>query len=585
MTTSYTLTGDLASLLGGDIKAPKHVKVTLSTNLGDVALVDLDANEVRLSGTTRVDLTDDLTFSLSLIATNSTGTNVTDGTLRYKVDAIYRDANNRERTWTSGYFTLTADADLSDKAGAAGDLDVTVAPSPSLIDSPQAANINSSTSATRTALNSLYVSVANRPISLRDTTGIDWTGATDSRGAIQDAITAAGVGATIEMGRPGIIRCDSGISLLEHQTLIGGGPFTGAGASPQSEIKFPTLVASQVGVTGGGNNVIRSLLIRGPMTGANSTVGFKSTAGSPRFENTGFYGWAIGTSLANAYYAVFDRCEWVRNKYGLVNSGNYNLTLVAPRFWCGYGASDASLGYAIDGGARGMTILGGSVERYQTGIRVYSKQQLDAFGLYMESSTAGAGIYAVDASSTDGVAINLVGGTKYLTEHTRYLNLSGATNLTLNARGQKFVCPTSSTTSPIAYYLNTTDTTVKGDVGADDWSEVLKVGALYVPTAVASLGVKALRILHPTRTYADGRLSTTATLDFPSIAAAGQQELTVTLTGAVVGDQVQVGPPATLEGGLVPSARVSAPDTVTVRLSNITGAAIDPASAAWRVTI
>jgi hypothetical protein len=76
-------------------------------------------------------------------------------------------------------------------------------------------------------------------------------------------------------------------------------------------------------------------------------------------------------------------------------------------------------------------------------------------------------------------------------------------------------------------------------------------------------------------------LFASASLDFPSVAAAGQQELTITVTGAAVGDAVMLASPASLTAGLVATARVSAANTVTVRLSNITAGAIDPAAATW----
>jgi hypothetical protein len=80
-------------------------------------------------------------------------------------------------------------------------------------------------------------------------------------------------------------------------------------------------------------------------------------------------------------------------------------------------------------------------------------------------------------------------------------------------------------------------------------------------------------------------LTATATLDFPSVVAAGQQELTVTVTGAVVGDTVHAGAPAALEAGLAHNTRVTAANTVTVRVLNITASPIDPASASWKVTV
>lgn len=80
-------------------------------------------------------------------------------------------------------------------------------------------------------------------------------------------------------------------------------------------------------------------------------------------------------------------------------------------------------------------------------------------------------------------------------------------------------------------------------------------------------------------------LTATANLNFPSTAAAGQQELTIAVPGAAVGDPVAVAAPATLEAGIVITARVTAADTVTLRASNITAGSIDPAAANYTVTV
>jgi predicted transcriptional regulator len=79
-------------------------------------------------------------------------------------------------------------------------------------------------------------------------------------------------------------------------------------------------------------------------------------------------------------------------------------------------------------------------------------------------------------------------------------------------------------------------------------------------------------------------LRASATLDFPSVAAAGSQVLTVTCTGARVGDDAEVFLDAP-DAGLVYKAWVSANDTVSVRVSNLTAGAIDPASKSYRVIV
>jgi len=80
-------------------------------------------------------------------------------------------------------------------------------------------------------------------------------------------------------------------------------------------------------------------------------------------------------------------------------------------------------------------------------------------------------------------------------------------------------------------------------------------------------------------------LTATATLNFPSISAAAQADLTITVTGAAVGDEVVMSLPAAPAAGLVFNAFVSATDTVTIRASNITASPVDAASASYGVIV
>ena len=80
-------------------------------------------------------------------------------------------------------------------------------------------------------------------------------------------------------------------------------------------------------------------------------------------------------------------------------------------------------------------------------------------------------------------------------------------------------------------------------------------------------------------------LSGSASLDFGSISAASQSSLTITVTGAAVGDEVILALPATPTAGIVFNAFVSAANTVTIRASNITGSPVDPAAATYGVIV
>jgi hypothetical protein len=103
-------------------------------------------------------------------------------------------------------------------------------------------------------------------------------------------------------------------------------------------------------------------------------------------------------------------------------------------------------------------------------------------------------------------------------------------------------------------------------------------GAVKVTTGGLTIGSSGTNI---TAAY-----SASATLDFPSIAATGgTQDLTITVTGAATGDRVCLGLPAAPSAGVVFNAFVSAANTVTVRATNCTGGAIDPASASYSVQV
>jgi len=80
-------------------------------------------------------------------------------------------------------------------------------------------------------------------------------------------------------------------------------------------------------------------------------------------------------------------------------------------------------------------------------------------------------------------------------------------------------------------------------------------------------------------------LTTMTTLAFGSIASQGCGELTFALPGAATGDAVAPGWPGAWEAGLIGTMRVSTANTIAVRLCNLSGAVLTPASAPYRATI
>jgi hypothetical protein len=115
--------------------------------------------------------------------------------------------------------------------------------------------------------------------------------------------------------------------------------------------------------------------------------------------------------------------------------------------------------------------------------------------------------------------------------------------------------------------------------GAGSGSVVTGLGLAGAGTAASPLMVDTTAV--PTR------LTGTNSLTWASFAQSTCQELTITLTGAVTGDEVMLGPPPTIDQGFQWGAYVSSANTVTVRMCKITSGSATPVSngLSWRATI
>ena len=129
MATKHTLTGNVYDLAGIPLGAT-GVRVAVVTNLpkGE-ALIDKTTNSIHLGGKPAT-LDQAGAFTVDLIATDATDLNVAANTLQYEVQVEYVDPANRGRTtWASGWFAMTADANLADLATDASPIAVATASS------------------------------------------------------------------------------------------------------------------------------------------------------------------------------------------------------------------------------------------------------------------------------------------------------------------------------------------------------------------------------------------------------------------------------------------------------------------------
>lgn len=83
---------------------------------------------------------------------------------------------------------------------------------------------------------------------------------------------------------------------------------------------------------------------------------------------------------------------------------------------------------------------------------------------------------------------------------------------------------------------------------------------------------------------ATGVFNGTATLNPSSLVDGAGETLTITVTGAALGDYAIVAAPYDLQGISV-TAYVSAANTVSVRLQNESGSTVDLASGTWKAKV
>ena len=200
------------------------------------------------------------------------------------------------------------------------------------------------------------------------------------------------------------------------------------------------------------------------------------------------------------------------------------------------------------------------------------------------SARLGNTVYSVTNSST--ITLSAGSGTLYL-----YVDASGALvaghNLTLTCAG---VCGAVSgvTTFPAGSIPLFTWTATGGlwDIsGGSDKRAFLSTRSLGSGTGIVALDTGTQTVVAVDSATVPTYMTVAAVIDFTSIAAGACAESTITLPGASAGDSVAPGWPAGMESGLIGTMRVSASNTVAVRVCNLSGTTVDPAAATYRATV
>lgn len=311
-----------------------------------------------------------------------------------------------------------------------------------------------------------------------DTTSVDCSS------FIQAAITAAGAGGTIVVN--GRYRCDTELVLLDQQTLRGTGNWLGtnpgitANCLDFRQVSANAAMSNQkVGVRTGYVNVIRDILITGPGPTVASSRGISSdtAAMSPRLYNVQCFQWQRGIYLNGATYTKMYDCEFAYNGIGLYLDGCYDVNLYGCKFTCR--ANDLSsfgTGIHVNGFVRGLTMHGGSIEDYTTGIQAASLSTISINGVYMEVANTSPSV-GIAATGLTGVSVSVRDCSIYLINHTSWVNMSTGTKCTLVGSGNKFIYSqiaigdgTPAPTTPVAYNIGSSMGDV--DLSGDNWDAV-----------------------------------------------------------------------------------------------------------------
>lgn len=299
----------------------------------------------------------------------------------------------------------------------------------------------------------------------------------DQTEALNAALTAAGVGGKVEVPNGAVYRYSGTLNIPAWCTLEAPTSAFGAGGTAPAELRY---VGSGTAISMGDYAELRHILVRGPGSNVGTTNGV--VGGASILDYASVLAFTVGVHLTNAYYAHLNRPRLQRNGTGLKLTNCYNVTLVAPSIY-GWGA-DNTPGTGIDGAARPLNIFGGSIETVRNGVIADNNQVVNLHGTYFENMTpagqtwpATGLFYGVAARDRAKITVNAVGCMVYLFNMNAFITTLNSTNAVLTGRGNHFVCSTDSVTTPRGYEVSHGQAV---NIGPDNWSEVVKVGAQHV---------------------------------------------------------------------------------------------------------
>jgi hypothetical protein len=309
--------------------------------------------------------------------------------------------------------------------------------------------------------------------------------------------------------------------------------------------------------TGGSNVAIGRSAFAALTTGSSNvgigagTVGDDVTTGA---DNV-FIGDASGTNLSTAHTgSVFVGSSAGGNATGAGASGNHSIGIGLQAGTRLFGYQNISIGRRSGGQSSGGDISGNNNILIGAGAAPPANASSDQITFWVNATSSGTvGYNALTRFTGGGWLINYTTSAVTTQTASAALEVNGTTGGFLPPRMATAQRNAISSPATGLNLYNTTTSTNDVNTGA---------GWYQQPNGLTGSG----------------------TLDFPNTLAFTSSDLTITVTGAAVGDIVILGTPVQGANSTF-TAFVSATNTVSVRMNNYSALAIDPASAAFKVYV
>lgn len=263
------------------------------------------------------------------------------------------------------------------------------------------------------------------------------------------------------------------------------------------------------------------------------------------------------------------------------------------RDFCAVGPATTGSSIALDmRGCTGFKWFNIAISTFNTGVA----QGLGYSSYYNEYhacdiTTVSVGYYNDQLGNENTVFGGRVAGCTYGTRdadcsHNKYIGVA----LEVFDTGHLIVGPTALYITYIGSRLENTPTSGTAfSVTAAEDTQIISPYMAGVSTEIADSGSRTNIIASQNwkisgGTQIAGRISTQATVDFPSISAYSTADVAVSISGVLVKDSAFVTPLYSLESGLVITA-LADNGGVILRAANVTGSPIDPASQVFRIDV